>query len=103
MHKEPSKSPRRCPAWQSTTHIPLTRNHAVDEDTDDGRCHDKALEPEELLQLIRPEKTEEEMDQPKQEEGQHAFCRDPDGLADMVGDIVVAVSKDGSEDVAHVP
>ena len=58
--------------------VTLRVGHAENEEAPDGGEHDDGFEPEESSELVRAEGAEGEMDEPKEEEGQHALGCDAD-------------------------
>jgi len=75
--------------------------HAEDEQPPDGGEDYDGFEPEEGAQLVGSESAEGEVDEPEEEECQHALRGDADGGGDVVGDVGEGVPKDAAEDVRH--
>lgn len=102
MDNEPSHASSDTRLRQLVANLCIGFNHAVDEDTENGRDHDETLEPEELAELVGPEEAESQMDAPEQEKGQHSVGLDSGRCGELVGDVLEAVAENGSEHVAHV-
>lgn len=102
MHDSPAHSTTDGALGESVTHLTFALDHAVNENACDCWQHDKSFEPKEFLELVWSEETEDEVDEPEQDKGKHSLSRDSGRLRDMVRDVIVQVSKDGPEHVAHM-
>lgn len=69
VHNEPTHSAGYTGLRECVVYFATRLQHAIDKDSENGRDHNKPLEPEELVELIRAEETEYKMNQPKDKEG----------------------------------
>lgn len=81
------------------SNIALRIDHAEDEQSPNRRQHNDSLEPEEVSELIRPEKRQRQMNQPEQEERQQSSTGNAHGLGYRVRDVSVVVAEDCTEHV----
>ena len=80
-------------------YIALGINHAEDEEAPYRWEHDGGFEPEELPELVWAEEREGQMDQPEQEEREHAGTGDAYAGRDGVRDVHVIVPKHRAEHI----